>query len=896
MPDARRRRLAGVGIGVLLLAAFLPASVVASPVGPPSQLAFTVQPASTAAGATIAPDVTVWVEDASGNLVTTDTSLVTVAIDTNPSTGTLSGTTSAAASGGIATFSNLSIDNAGTGYTLKATDGTLTSVTSNPFNVLGATQLAFGVQPSVTGAGQTITPAVTVRIEDANGDVVPASTASVSLAILSNPSLGSLTGGGAVAAADGVATFGSLSIDNPGTGYTFVATSNGLSGATSNAFNIVGPPAQLAFGVQPSTTAAGGTIGPAVTIKVEDANGNVVPGDTSSIALAIGNDPSSGVLSGTTPVTAVNGVATFGNLSIDNAGNGYTLHATDASNGTVTAATSNAFNVTGTPTQLAFGVQPATTAAGAAITPAVTVKVEDANGNIVTSDSSLVTLAIGNNPAVGTLSGTVSVHAVNGVATFGNLSINNAGSGYTLRATDGTLAAATSNGFTITASNRLVFITQPGGGAAGTAWSQQPVVAVENSLGQVVTTDNSTIVYLSIATNPAGGVLSCTSGTGVPVVNGYATFSGCSISLGSTSYYTLSATSSPAWTAATSSAFYVSGSSEQLVFITQPGGGAAGTAWSQQPVVAVENSLGQVVTTDNSTIVYLSIATNPAGGVLSCTSGTGVPVVNGYATFSGCSISLGSTSYYTLSATSSPAWTAATSSAFYVSGSSEQLVFITQPGGGAAGTAWSQQPVVAVENSLGQVVTTDNSTIVYLSIATNPAGGVLSCTSGTGVPVVNGYATFSGCSISLGSTSYYTLSATSSPAWTAATSSAFYVSGSSEQPITFTTGSAIGNVRTGSFTKATKIQTAGGYITWQFDGGLAAAGQKIQLWVYKKYSPYGAWTKAILLTTRVADSNGIAYGNIVSNGVLWLSVRPVLPATSTSAAIWGPTSIGRWIR
>ena len=68
------------------------------------------------------------------------------------------------------------------------------------------------------------------------------------------------------------------------------------------------------------------------------------------------------------------------------------------------------------------------------------------------SDSSSVTLSLGNNPGGGTLGGTLTVAAVNGLATFNNLSINAAGSGYTLVATDttgpGTLTV-TSAPFTI---------------------------------------------------------------------------------------------------------------------------------------------------------------------------------------------------------------------------------------------------------------------------------------------------------------------------------------------------------------------------------------------------------------------------------------------------------------
>jgi 23S rRNA pseudouridine955/2504/2580 synthase len=58
-----------------------------------------------------------------------------VAIGTNPAAGTLSGTKTVSSVSGVATFSTLSIDKAGTGYTLSATSGTLTGATSNAFNV-----------------------------------------------------------------------------------------------------------------------------------------------------------------------------------------------------------------------------------------------------------------------------------------------------------------------------------------------------------------------------------------------------------------------------------------------------------------------------------------------------------------------------------------------------------------------------------------------------------------------------------------------------------------------------------------------------------------------------------------------------------------------------------------
>jgi hypothetical protein len=84
-----------------------------------------------------------------------------------------------------------------------------------------------------------------------------------------------------------------------------------------------------------------------------------------------------------------------------------------------------------TATQLAFTVGPSNTAAGSPIS-SITVTIEDASNNPQTSATNAVTLAIGANPSNGTLSGTTTVNAVNGVATFSGLNINKAGTGYLL--------------------------------------------------------------------------------------------------------------------------------------------------------------------------------------------------------------------------------------------------------------------------------------------------------------------------------------------------------------------------------------------------------------------------------------------------------------------------------
>ena len=117
----------------------------------------------------------------------------------------------------------------------KQNGGSLTSISTSPsVTVQAASKLVFGQQPTSTQAGASITPAVTVKVEDANGDLVNTSTASVTI----TASGGTLSGTTTVNASSGVVTFSNLSINNAGTNYTLTASSSGLTSATSSAFNI----------------------------------------------------------------------------------------------------------------------------------------------------------------------------------------------------------------------------------------------------------------------------------------------------------------------------------------------------------------------------------------------------------------------------------------------------------------------------------------------------------------------------------------------------------------------------------------------------------------------------------------------------------------------------------
>ena len=111
----------------------------------------TPPPTSVTAGVPFSLVVTA--EDGSGNVDSTYTGPVTLALFGGTSGAMLGGTLTVNAVNGVAAFPGLTIDTAGTGYTLTASSGTLTSAKSS-INVAAAT-----AAPSVTGLSLTSGPA-----------------------------------------------------------------------------------------------------------------------------------------------------------------------------------------------------------------------------------------------------------------------------------------------------------------------------------------------------------------------------------------------------------------------------------------------------------------------------------------------------------------------------------------------------------------------------------------------------------------------------------------------------------------------------------------------------------------------------------------------------------------
>ena len=315
---------------------------------------------------------------------------------------------------------------------------------------LGPTQLVFKTQPSNVVAGATMSQAVQVAVEDQNGDVVTAASGTISLSLTGSPAGATLTGGGAATITNGIATFSGLSVNKAGT-YT-LTPSTSVSGVTtlpaSASFTVTaGAPSQLVWTQQPTNVSAGSPISPAVTVSVEDVNSNVVTTVSGTITLALTGSPAGVTLTGGGAATITNGVATFAGLSVNRVGT-YTLTPSTTLSALATPASASFTVSPGTPSQLAWTQQPSSITAGRTMSPAVVVTVQDAQGNTVTSFAGSVGLAL--SQAGATLGGTTTVTAASGVATFANLTMTKAGTGYTLVATGASLTSAVSAPFNVT--------------------------------------------------------------------------------------------------------------------------------------------------------------------------------------------------------------------------------------------------------------------------------------------------------------------------------------------------------------------------------------------------------------------------------------------------------------
>ncbi|WP_445454032.1 T9SS sorting signal type C domain-containing protein [Flavobacterium sp. 25HG05S-40] len=199
--------------------------------------------------------------------------------------------------------------------------------------------------------------------------------------------------------------------------------------------------------ISPASPSATGLFN--VTVQAQDAYNiptTVIAGTTFDLTTNGNAGAIGGTVSGTI-LAATNSIVVSG-VTLATAGTGVTLTATRNAGDVLTAGTSATFTVLGAPTQLAFVGTPATGNAGVNLA-SFTVEVRRADNSVDTNYTGTVVLTKAS--GLGTLSGTTSVAAVAGVATFNAIQFDAAGT-YTLNANSGSLTQATSGSIVVTLS------------------------------------------------------------------------------------------------------------------------------------------------------------------------------------------------------------------------------------------------------------------------------------------------------------------------------------------------------------------------------------------------------------------------------------------------------------
>jgi VCBS repeat-containing protein len=434
-------------------------------------------------------------------------------------------------------------------------DGLLVDFSATAFSGAGANVVLVSGDNQTAAVGSALPESLVVRVTDE----------------LDNPVGGvevtwDVGGGGSISPASvttdaqGLAAAERVLGNTAGT-QTASASSTGLTPvAFTQRAEAANPTALLLISGDGQTGQAGAPLADPLVVRLVDDNGNGVGNKAITWVVA----PGSGSVSPQNVTTSPTGFAqtswTLGNSAQSN-------QVSAVFSGLVVpfAATATA----GAATKLVFSQVPVNTSAGSPITPAVKVAIQDGAGNTVTSATDAITIAIGNNPAGGTLSGTTTVAAVSGVATFAGLSIDKSGNGYTLAAsaTSG-LTGVTSPSFDIVpgAANRLVFLTGPTSRVVGEKFSPAIQVQVQDAGGNPVLIAPQITITSSVA-----GTLTGTAR--VTPVLGTATFNNLAITAFGTAY-TLTAFASGV-SSVTSDEFDVAKGSTTIAITSPTSGGTS---------------------------------------------------------------------------------------------------------------------------------------------------------------------------------------------------------------------------------------------------------------------------------------------------------------------------------
>lgn len=505
-------------------------------VGAVNTLAFApVAPGPGTAGSAI-PNVRVTVQDSSGNTNTAATGSVTMSIKSgSPQSNFSSGTTNVALSAGVATFSNLVVNTAGT-YTLTATpvsiSGVSSAVDSNAFavNPQAASKIVFTTS-AVSGAASASANLGPITVQRRDSLDNPVTTGSNTLNLASNSSgttiFASSSGGTTPVSSvtiGGGASSASFYYGDTKPGSPVITVSGIGSGATQTEAISAASAAKLVFATAPfsGTASNSATLGP-VTVQRQDAFDNPVTTGSTIVNLASSSTAAKfAVNSGGASVTSVTigsgqstanffyGDSKAGNSVISLSGLG-----TATQTETIVAGAAAKLAIT---TSAVSG--PASTSAG--LGP-ITVERRDALDNPVTAGSTVVNLASGSTgtkifalTAGGTSVTSVTMSAGQSAASF---FYGDTKAGSPVITLSGLGTATQTETITAAAASKLVFVTGAADTATGAAVSPGMSVKLQDQFSNDALTSG-----VPITLTPSSGAIA--SGSSADTVAGVATFAG----------------------------------------------------------------------------------------------------------------------------------------------------------------------------------------------------------------------------------------------------------------------------------------------------------------------------------------------------------------------------------
>jgi adhesin/invasin len=495
--------------------------------------------------------------------------------------------------------------------------------------------------------------------------------------------------------------------------------------------NLAGPVNYIAFVQQPSNTAAGNPITPAVTVQLIDVDHNPISNKSVTVRLL-----DTGVPLGGTPtqITNASGIATFDDLKITKPGT-YSLDA-EPTDGVGPFTLSVPFNIAAgsavSITALSGFGQTATV--GSAYSSPLVALVEDAFMNPV--QGAQLTFAAPGSGASVTFGGPATVTTdANGEATSPAMTAN--GQDGPFQVTASTTGAATSATFSLTnvagAANKLAFIQQPTDTAAGANITPPVTVQLEDSSGNAVHTANVpiTLQVYPVAAHMLAPLSFAAQNTDA---NGLATFS--SLSISQVGQYQLLAESTGI-ASATSNPFNIHAGTASKILATAgtPQSAIIQTAYAEPLQATVTDTKGNP--TSGVSVVFTAPTSGPSG-LFGGQSTVTIPTdAQGHAAAVITANSIAGTFGVTASST------AITGSAIFdltnLPAGSSSLAFVQQPSNTAAGQIIAPPVTVQVRDGSGNPVRVPGIPVVLsLSSGTGALSGtVVQLTDATGLATFN---------------------------------------------------------------------------------------------------------------------------------------------------------------